>query len=925
MSDVTMKRFSPLALLGLAACGDETTSISSGTALKGPLSGALAFVDVNGNRTHESATEASVTTDANGNYSLDNPNGHAIVIQTNSNTIDKSSGASVDGLTLVGRSTDAVVSPFTTIKVDNPDVDLDALAKAMGLEGVDLTSFNPYDLGDNPDATLVAQALEYEQTSHQVVSLLTVAGSALQSKGEASESEALTAVFNALASQLEQAIADDADGLDFLTDAAALEAIVKEAGGQLPEGKTLSESDLDELSANVSGQVAAVNSAIDEVESLEGEVSAFATGTTLADLYDDNAVFAEGLDAVGFAANDAPTAIALSANVIAETIEGAAAPTGVTKIGDLSAIDADADDTVIFTISGADAANFEVIDGGLYLKAGVAANFEVQSAYMITITATDSFGATTTKDLEVKVSNVDEAGDLEVEVGGAPIVGMTLTLDGTAADPDNAVDGGDEGIFEDYTVVWYADDVEVKTEKPTADSEPPSLEITEALVGKEISVQEFYTDKGGFTAEFEKFVFGEVIPDTALLNITVTETASSAMESFANYLEPIGPGVDAMVSVLSDKLNEFEVGVTAFQSNGGNTVTEVSSSGIEVKNGDYRISIEFADFNLTTLEQLQTALDGFDIEDSSTWTIEGGFSEVAFYGPSNNKLFEIYYNENGWGPVDEKTDVLAIKVEGIEDGSIDWIGLHGPVDNQLSSVFEFIGSFANISSDFSALYDQVDAEYIQALSAANTPEEQNQAIDSYWAGIEELEEQEIDASVDAFREASEVYDIDGFFVGAQWNVEASVNINRISRDDGETNVMTLGSSDQAFAIWGDFPVDAVDTVLLIDYLRYPSNFEQSYEAVMTDLAEFGFGGIEGFGLYDSDREPYFKVEIDDFEAVTQEDITIDLEGDIEYEYTTDDGVQSVIYDDLGQYQITGDGIDLDTLYGILEVDEVAVA
>ena len=48
-------------------------------------------------------------------------------------------------------------------------------------------------------------------------------------------------------------------------------------------------------------------------------------------------------------------------------------------------------------------------------------------------------------------------------------------------------------------------------------------------------------------------------------------------------------------------------------------------------------------------------------------------------------------------------------------------------------------------------------------------------------------------------------------------------------------------------------------------------------------------------------------------------------GDIEHEYTTDDGVQSVIYDDLGQYQITGDGIDLDTLYGILEVDEVAVA
>ena len=136
----------------------------------------------------------------------------------------------------------------------------------------------------------------------------------------------------------------------------------------------------------------------------------------------------------------------------------------------------------------------------------------------------------------------------------------------------------------------------------------------------------------------------------------------------------------------------------------------------------------------------------------------------------------------------------------------------------------------------------------------------------------------LQADLDTFADISSDYDIDGFFASAQSDVKLSVNFSRISEIDGITNVATVGVGDDTFAIWGEFPTTAVDTVQLIDYLSYSPNLDKDYDTVMNELSEFGFGGVEGFGLYDSDREPYFTVETDDFEAASQENVTIDLEG-----------------------------------------------
>ncbi|MDC0485365.1 cadherin repeat domain-containing protein, partial [Gammaproteobacteria bacterium] len=101
--------------------------------------------------------------------------------------------------------------------------------------------------------------------------------------------------------------------------------------------------------------------------------------------------------------NDAPTSVSVSGNLsINENEEGA-------SVGTLTTSDQDAGDTFSYSISGADADLFEVVDGALKLKTNVAANYEIQSTYSITITSTDAAGSKVSNDFEIKVSDMAEA------------------------------------------------------------------------------------------------------------------------------------------------------------------------------------------------------------------------------------------------------------------------------------------------------------------------------------------------------------------------------------------------------------------------------------------------------------------------------------------------------------------------------------
>jgi hypothetical protein len=93
--------------------------------------------------------------------------------------------------------------------------------------------------------------------------------------------------------------------------------------------------------------------------------------------------------------NDAPTALALSASTIAENQAGAV-------VGMITVMDADANDAHTFAVSDD---RFEVVDGQLKLKAGVALDFEAGATIDVIVTATDSGLASISETFTIGVAN----------------------------------------------------------------------------------------------------------------------------------------------------------------------------------------------------------------------------------------------------------------------------------------------------------------------------------------------------------------------------------------------------------------------------------------------------------------------------------------------------------------------------------------
>jgi hypothetical protein len=85
--------------------------------------------------------------------------------------------------------------------------------------------------------------------------------------------------------------------------------------------------------------------------------------------------------------NEAPTAIVLNA-VVNTLAENASTATRL-KVADISVAD-DALGTNSLSVTGADANYFEIFNGGLYVKAGTALNFEAKSSYAVTVTVDDA-------------------------------------------------------------------------------------------------------------------------------------------------------------------------------------------------------------------------------------------------------------------------------------------------------------------------------------------------------------------------------------------------------------------------------------------------------------------------------------------------------------------------------------------------------
>ncbi|MEO1100244.1 MAG: LamG-like jellyroll fold domain-containing protein [Pseudomonadota bacterium] len=103
--------------------------------------------------------------------------------------------------------------------------------------------------------------------------------------------------------------------------------------------------------------------------------------------------------------NEGPSDLELDNASVAENEAGAV-------VGNLSAYDPDAGDTITYTVSDD---RFEVVDGELRLAEGVSFDHEALESLDVTVTATDSDGLSTSEDFTIAIDDVNEAPtDLEL-------------------------------------------------------------------------------------------------------------------------------------------------------------------------------------------------------------------------------------------------------------------------------------------------------------------------------------------------------------------------------------------------------------------------------------------------------------------------------------------------------------------------------
>lgn len=238
-------------------------------------------------------------------------------------------------------------------------------------------------------------------------------------------------------------------------------------------------------------------------------------------------------------ANSAPTGIALTNNTVAENKEAGE------PVGTLSATDADADDTVTFSlVSGyGDNASFtiESVSGSYALKLAVSPNYEVKNSYFIRIRATDIAGATTDKDFTIMISDANDAPSITSDATANFAENGTGTVyTATRTDPDTgdtvawSLDGADKAVFS------IASDGKV-----TFNSAPDYEDKKDVGADNVYNITVIATDGGGLTASKNVAITVANVNEAPVIStgaaISVTEESTSAFTAAA--IDPEGSSI----------------------------------------------------------------------------------------------------------------------------------------------------------------------------------------------------------------------------------------------------------------------------------------------------------------------------------------------------------------------------------------------
>ncbi|AFK57505.1 Putative Ig domain family (plasmid) [Tistrella mobilis KA081020-065] len=126
--------------------------------------------------------------------------------------------------------------------------------------------------------------------------------------------------------------------------------------------------------------------------------------------------------------NEAPAQPVLSGATVAENAAGAV-------IGTVTGSDPDAGDMLTFSV---DDSRFEIVDGTLKLKDGIALDHEVEASVQLTITATDAAGLAASRSVTITVGDVNEAPTAPALDGNSVVENLPGAVIGvvSAGDPD---------------------------------------------------------------------------------------------------------------------------------------------------------------------------------------------------------------------------------------------------------------------------------------------------------------------------------------------------------------------------------------------------------------------------------------------------------------------------------------------------------
>ena len=152
-------------------------------------------------------------------------------------------------------------------------------------------------------------------------------------------------------------------------------------------------------------------------------------------------------------------------------------PAGVNIGAPVAATDPD-NDALTYSLNGADAGSFDIVSGTGQLQTKAALDFETTPYYSVTVTATDTAGATDTISVTIDVNNLDEPGTVTLD-SLQPLVAFPLTA--TLDDPDN-VSGSETWLWarspDGTSVGTLIDGATSATYTPVADDVGDYLQAT---------------------------------------------------------------------------------------------------------------------------------------------------------------------------------------------------------------------------------------------------------------------------------------------------------------------------------------------------------------------------------------------------------------------------------------------------------------